>query len=228
MYWIVYCKIKHPNIKMKKLFSLIILCFLVGVSTASAVNNEAISQFKTYLREIKSVAIDFTQEDSHGNKAEGKLLINKPYKFRCNYYPPFPLVIISNKNYVSIYDYDMQQASRVKMTENIFNFLLEDKEGFDKHFTFKSAIDKGNIFKITIYHSLTERRSEITFNKSTKQLQMMKIFEDGNIITITFNKIVKVQKFADDLFKLRSPEIFGPPERLDKSAIEKKYISVVS
>ncbi|MFY9590162.1 outer-membrane lipoprotein carrier protein LolA [Rickettsia endosymbiont of Halotydeus destructor] len=213
---------------MKKLFFLILLCFLANTSMASLANQEAISQFKTYLREITSIAVDFTQEDSHNNKVEGKLLINKPYKFRCNYYPPFPLVIIGNKNYVSIYDYDMQQVSRIKTAENIFNFLLEDKENFDKHFVFESAIDQGNIFKITIYHSLTERHSEITFNKSTKQIQMMKIFEDDNIITITFNKVVKVQKFDDDLFKLRSPDIFGPPERLDKPSIEKKYINVVS
>ncbi|MDR0296639.1 MAG: outer membrane lipoprotein carrier protein LolA [Rickettsia sp.] len=187
------------------------------------VDSKAIDQLKIYLREIKSIVVDFTQEDSVGNNAKGKLLINKPSKFRCNYYPPFPLVIIGNASYVSVYDYDMKHVSRIKAEENVFNFLLEDSIDFDKYFEIESTIDQDNMFKITIYHTLSERRSQITFDKETKQVKMLKILEDDNVITIKFNHIAKVQKFDDDLFKLKNPEIFGAPNRLSKSDIEKKY-----
>jgi outer membrane lipoprotein-sorting protein len=211
---------------MKKIFSLIIICLFTKIATTLGANNEsAIWQFKNYLSEIDSVAIDFTQEDSRSHVAYGKLLINKPYRFRCNYYEPFPLVIIGNKNFVSVYDYDMEHVSRIKPAENIFNFLLEHKATFDKNFVFESIIDENNIFKTTIYHNLTGNHIEVSFNKSTKQICTIKIFEDDNIINITFNNIVKVQKFSDDLFKLKNPEVFGPPERLTKSGVEKKYIA---
>ncbi|MCC8483029.1 MAG: outer membrane lipoprotein carrier protein LolA [Rickettsia endosymbiont of Labidopullus appendiculatus] len=187
------------------------------------VDNQSIDQLKIYLREIKSIAVDFTQEDSAGNQAKGKLLINKPAKFCCNYYPPFPLVIIGNANYVSVYDYDMKHVSRIKAEENVFNFLLEDSIDFDKYFKIESTIDRDNMFEITIYHTLSERRSQITFDKETKQMKMFKILEDGNVITIKFNHIAKVQNFDDDLFKLKHPDIFGAPKRLNKSDIEKKY-----
>ncbi len=185
---------------------------------------QAIDQLKIYLREIKSIAVDFTQEDSAGNQTEGKLLINKPAKkFRCNYYLPFPLVVIGNANYVSVYDYDMKHVSRIKAEENVFNFLLEDSIDFDKYFKIESTIDRDNMFEITIYHTLSERRSQITFDKETKQMKMLKILEDDNVITIKFNHIAKVQNFDDDLFKLKHPDIFGVPKRLNKSDIEKKY-----
>ncbi|MEY4463330.1 MAG: hypothetical protein RLZZ81_301 [Pseudomonadota bacterium] len=210
---------------MKKIFFLIIIYLFVNSSLAFGSSDKiVISELKTYLRTIKSVAIDFTQEDSKANIVKGKLLINKPYNFRCNYYPPFPLVIIGTKNFVSMYDYDMEQVSRIARAENTFNFLLGDNENFDKDFVFESVINEGNIFKITIHHTLTEKRSEITFNKGIKQIETLKIFEDNNIVTITFDKIAKVQKFSDDLFKLKNPEIFGPPERLTKAEIEKKYV----
>lgn len=209
---------------MKKIFLIIICVFINSVVAFGADDKATISELKTYLRTIKSVAIDFTQEDSHGTTVKGKLLINKPNNFRCNYYPPFPIVIVGTKNFVSMYDYDMEQVSRISRAENIFNFLLEDKEHFDKDFVFESVVNEGNIFKITIYHTLTEKRSEITFNKANKQIELLKIFEDHNIVTITFDKIAKVQKFSDDLFKIKNPEIFGPPERLTKSEIEKKYV----
>lgn len=196
---------------------------LISTSYASLPDKNTIGQFKEYIREIQSIAVDFTQEDSQGNKASGKLLINKPFKFRCNYYQPFPLVIIGNKNYVSVYDYDMKYVSRIKAEENIFNFLLEDSIDFDKYFQFESAMDKGNLLEMTIYNTLSERRSQISFNKDTKQITMLKIYEDDNVITITFDRVLKVKKFDDDLFRLNNPDIFGPPSRLNRIEIEKKY-----
>lgn len=201
----------------------LIIYTLLSVSYALPPDNNTIAKFKEYIRDIQSIAVDFTQEDSHENKASGKLLINKPFKFRCNYYAPFPLIIIGNKNYVSVYDYDMQHVSRIKTEENIFNFLLEDSIDFDKYFQFESVIDEEHLLKITIYNTLSERRSQISFNKDTKQIKMLKIYEDDNVITITFDHILKVKKFDDDLFKLSNPDIFGPPSRLNKPGIEKKY-----
>ena len=203
--------------------TVLIIYTSLSVSYALPPDNNTIAKFKEYIRDIQSIAVDFTQEDSHENKASGKLLINKPFKFRCNYYAPFPLVIIGNKNYVSVYDYDMQHVSRIKTEENIFNFLLEDSIDFDKYFQFESVIDEKHLLKITIYHTLSERRSQISFNKDTKQIKMLKIYEDDNVITITFNHILKVKKFDDDLFKLSNPDIFGPPSRLNKTGVEKKY-----
>lgn len=210
---------------MKKIFYLIIICiFINSPVTFGTADKAVISELKTYLRTVKSIAIDFTQEDSKGNIAKGKLLISKPYNFRCNYYPPFPIVIVGTKNFVSLYDYDMEQVSRIARNENLFNFLLEDNENFDKNFIFESIVSEGDIFKINIYHTVTERHSEITFNNTAKKIETIKIFEDNNIVTIKFDKIVKVQKFDDDLFKLKNPEIFGPPSRLTKAEIEKKYV----
>ena len=200
-----------------------IFSFSFTTYATGQVDNKAIYQFKSYLSEIKSLAVDFYQSDSQGIKAKGQLLINKPYKFRCNYYPPFPLVIIGNKNYVVVYDYDMEQASRIKSEENIFNFLLVDRIDLEKHFNFESVIDQGNIFEITIYHPLTERQSQITFNKDTKQIKTIRILEDNNVITLEFEQVKKVISFDDDLFTFKNPDIFGPPKRLNKAEIEKKY-----
>jgi outer membrane lipoprotein-sorting protein len=211
--------------KMNKIFSLIIIYLSINsIAAFGAADKAAVLELKTYLRTMKSIAVDFTQEDSKGNITQGKLLISKPYNFRCNYYPPFPIIIVGTKNFVSMYDYDMEQVSRIARDDNIFNFLLEDNENFDKDFVVKSVINEKEFSRINIYHKVTERHSEITLNKANKQIELLKIFEDTNVVTIKFDKIVKVQKFDEDLFKLKNPEIFGPPNRLTKSEIEKKYV----
>ncbi len=197
-------------------------------NTNSNINNKSIVLLKEYLREITSVAIDFTQKDSAGNYAIGKLLISKPSKFRCNYYAPFPLLIVGNAEYVAIYDYDMQHVSRIKSEENFFNFLLEDVIYFDKYFCIESIIEESNLFKVILYHILSEKTSRITFNKSSKEIQKLEIFEDNNTIIISFDNIVKIRKFDSDLFKIRNPEIFGKPIRLEKQHIEKKYKTILN
>ncbi|ASX28549.1 hypothetical protein BA173_02840 [Rickettsia sp. MEAM1 (Bemisia tabaci)] len=210
---------------MNKIFSLIIIYLSINsIAAFGADDKAAILELKTYLRTMKSIAVDFTQEDSKGNISQGKLLISKPYNFRCNYYPPFPIIIVGTKNFVSMYDYDMEQISRIARDENIFNFLLEDNENFDKDFVVESFVNEKEFSRINIYHKVTERHSEITLNKANKQIELLKIFEDTNVVTIKFDNIVKVQKFDEDLFKLKNPEIFGPPNRLTKSEIEKKYV----
>jgi outer membrane lipoprotein-sorting protein len=203
------------------LFYVIIL--FITTSYAESVDNKAIDKFKSYLEQIKTLAVDFKQVDSKGEEAHGKLLINKPYTFRCNYYPPFPLVIIGNKNYVTVYDYDMKQASRIKSSENIFNFLLADQVDFDKYFQFEVATENESEIYVRLYHDLSERRSAITINKNSGQITNMKILEEDNVIEISFSNALKVQKFDENLFIFKNPEIFGPPERLDKTALEQRY-----
>lgn len=209
------------NVHIKSLLFCIIFLFTL-TSYAESTDNKIINKFKAYLNEIKSIAVDFTQTDSSGTIVNGKLLINKPYRFRCNYYPPHPLVIVGNKNYVSVFDYEMSQLSNIKAEENVFSFLLTDSE-FDKHFRIISAEENDIYVIVKLYHDLSERSSQITFDKSTNQIHSLDIFEDHNTINITFDSIAKVKNFNADLFYIKNSDIFGPPERLDKISIEKKY-----
>ena len=201
----------------------ITLVLLTNMVAQASDSSSIANQLKLYLREIKSVAVDFIQQDSRSRVTRGKLLINKPHRFRCNYYPPFPILIVGNKSYVSVYDYDMEQLSIIKPQDNIFNFLLEDEIDLEKDFTFESIREDGHLLKIAIFHKESERKSNITFDKQTKELKMLEIIEEDNIITVTFDKINKVSEFSKDLFNTRNPDIFGPPVRLNKKDIEKKY-----
>ncbi len=186
-------------------------------------DEQNIKQFKAYLNEIKSVAVDFTQHDTSGNISAGKLLINKPYKFRCNYYPPFPLVIIGNKNYVSVYDYEMEHVSRIKTQENIFNFLLVDNLDLEKHFIIKSSSKKGDKLIVTLYHKASERSSIVQFNSVTGKIESLAIIENDSAITINFSNLEKVANFDSSLFEFKNPKLFGPPARYGKEEIKKTY-----
>ena len=111
------------------------------------------------------------------------LIINKPYKFRCNYYEPFPLVIIGNKNYVSVYDYEMENLSRIKSDENIFNFLLIDNIDFDSQFEVIKAKMQNNNYILRIKNRVSDQISEVWFDKNTKHIKKLQSFEENNTFT---------------------------------------------
>ncbi len=202
---------------------IILSCTFSYSACAEEKNNQEIEHFKQWLQNLNSVAIDFNQIDSTGKKAEGKLLVSKPHKFRCNYYAPFPILIVGNKNYISFYDYEMNQLSRIKAAENMFNFLLIESNDLIEHFKIELIETNRDEFKIKLLHLETNKESEITFNQHDKQLKKLEILEDDNIIIINFVKVEKIAKFADELFIVKNADTYGPPPRLNELELEKKY-----
>ena len=124
---------KFRNQSFVNLIILLLIIFRINFAFAST-EDQIIENIKSSIQNIQSVAISFEQSDSKGTKATGVLVINKPHKFRVNYFKPFPLLIVGNKSYVSVYDDEMENLSRISAEENIFNFLLIDKINFDDQF----------------------------------------------------------------------------------------------
>lgn len=187
-------------------------------------DDTVITKFKSYLASLQSVAIDFTQDDSRGVNAAGKLIIVKPDKFLCNYYAPYPLIIVGNKTYVSVYDFDLEQLSRIKTEDNMLNFLLTDKGNLDKDFYVNKAVKTDKYVEIGLYHIELDRTTTVFIKLPEYILQTITTDEaDGNIITLNIDRIQKIKDVDNTLFILKSPEIYGQPIRMDKNTLEKRY-----
>lgn len=210
---------------MLRLYSIILILFLLTTNASSVESDKVvIEEFKSYLSSLKSVAIDFVQYDNRGSEAEGKLIIVKPRNFLCNYYEPYPLLIAGNKSYVSVYDFDLEQLSRIEAKENMFNFLLTDQVDLDKHFNILSTKKTDSEIYVELYHKESERTTKITVALHPKMLKSIITDEaDGNIITLKINNIINITNVNHDLFVLKNPEIYGPPDRMDHNDLEKKY-----
>lgn len=203
---------------------LFVLFYIMNIQQSMA--NDVTGEIKTYIKNIKSIALEFTQSDSFGSKSEGMLIIDKPYKFRCNYYEPFPLVIVGGTNYVSVYDYEMEHLSRIKAEENIFNFLLVDDVDFENKFEILSAKTVDNQYVLKLKSIDLNKISEITFDKNSKHIKQMKIFEEGNIISLDFKKTSQIKNVSKSLFIMQDPEIYGKPKRIKRGNLEKSFTKI--
>ena len=149
------------------------------------------------IKNISLLSVDFKQTDTNNQTSSATMLIQKPFKFRVNYYPPFPIVIIGNKNYTAIYDYEFDSFTRIKPSENIFNFLVEKTnnplKGFSILSSKKTEINKINYYKVSLIHKISSKKFDIYFNTKGIFLDKMIIFEEDGEIKIDFSNPQKLQ-----------------------------------
>lgn len=134
---------------------------------------KAFAILKQAFSQLNSHVIDIVQEDQDEQIAYGMLFIKKPYYIRCHYFKPYPLIIIANKKYISIYDREYESLTRIGKEENIFDFLLNDKIDLEKNFLFlkmKKIINKsGNEqYEISILDLTTDKIFTIKLEENTK------------------------------------------------------------
>lgn len=95
---------------MKKL--LVALFALLSLS-AKADDKKDIKAIETYLNSIKTLSADFVQIASNGEKAEGKIYIEKPNKIRMEYNAPSNILIVGNGDYIVYYDKELEQITNI-------------------------------------------------------------------------------------------------------------------
>lgn len=197
-----------------------LLCLLtISINQTFADDIQILSD---YLKSLKSVSMDFSQIDARSGKAEGKLIIIKPDYFRCNYYAPYPLLIVGNKKEVAMYDYDLEQATHIDKKENLFNFLLTEGTDWEKDFTLEEVTNESDRKTYKLYHDISERLIYVTVKKFPKQLLSITIDEaDGNVIEVNFSNIKEIKSAKQGFFSIRNPEMFGAPKRLGAQDVEK-------
>ncbi|HJK87344.1 MAG TPA: outer-membrane lipoprotein carrier protein LolA [Candidatus Megaira endosymbiont of Hartmannula sinica] len=62
--------------------------------------------------------------------------IKKPHKFRISYEKSYPLLIIGNKNYMTIYDYDNNTITRLNKDKNPLSLFTNVSSDINKHFKY--------------------------------------------------------------------------------------------
>ena len=95
---------------MKKL--LVALFALLSLS-ANADDKKDIKAIETYLNSIKTLSADFVQIASNGEKAEGRIYIEKPNKIRMEYNAPSNILIVGNGDYIVYYDKELEQITNI-------------------------------------------------------------------------------------------------------------------
>lgn len=148
----VYVKYWCRRVKGNSMFRKIALLISVVFMTTTAVGASAVNDLSQLLRGYKTYQASFTQVTYFGNsgrsqKSSGRVMMMRPGKFRWETNKPTNQIVIANGNILWIYDVDLQQATRQRISvqggTNPAALLTGDVSKLTKLFTIKKIKRKG-------------------------------------------------------------------------------------
>jgi len=93
--------------------------------TLSRKQTELVRKVNAYFNQLTSLKGSFVQTGADNRRQRGKFYISRPGRFRFEFNPPSKVVIISDGNYVSIQDRDLNTDDRWDLGYTPFNALLQ-------------------------------------------------------------------------------------------------------
>ena len=188
---------------------LVILLFSLN-SFASDVNLEKI------LKNTKSFRGQFVQKvfDQDGNaiqEVRGHMLFKKPNFFKWVYTEPFENQIISDGEFLYLYDPDLKQVIITKLSRlgNSSPAMLLVSENVKNLFDTEKFYDEKNLvwFKSLPKNPNTSSFKEVLIRYDENKLKRMKILDNFDHITdIIFLNIIQNESINDAVFLFNLPE----------------------
>lgn len=206
-----------------KIFFIIFLIYSCS-SFANICMPNVTSLVDNYLKNLKKFSINFIQKSNDGIY-KGILLIEKPRKFRVNYEKSHPLLFVGNINFISIYDFDLDEFSRISSKDNIFQFLLEDGFESSGNINIISCLEYDHSYILKITEESTQIDAEIQFKKNPIQIKNILISNNKtqkNDIEIEILSLRKLKKIPADLFLIKNPKMGSKIEYLSLDDINSK------
>ncbi len=200
---------------MNRISILAAAVFFSGIAHAQTPAN-ALTDFKSYTRDLTSLSGSFTQEvrDKNGRvsrQSVGTFAIARPGKFRFVYEKPYKQTIVSDGTTVWLHDEDLNQVTIKKLGETVNEqplALLLDASAADKLFDLKALEPQGSIGFV----EAKSKKPDAAFTDlrvAIVALQPRELtWRDAlqNVNTIRFESLSKNGKLAADAFAFTPPK----------------------
>lgn len=194
--------------------SVVNLLLLFSLNSVQAAN--AVQQLENLMSDFSNYSAQFEQfaKDENGRKGEvstGKMSVLRPNKFHWETITPFPQLIVSDGEYIWIYDEDLEQATRKTVNADETNgaalILNGNVTALNKKFKISQLIDQGNekLFELTPKGDSNFESIQLFFVGKTLQELMMKDIL-GKQTSILLSNAKLNQKFRSSLFKFKPPK----------------------
>jgi outer membrane lipoprotein-sorting protein len=168
-----------------------------------------------YLNNIQTITSDFNQVAPDGSLAEGKLYIKRPGKMRWQYSPPTPVLMVSNGDTLTYYDYELDQISHVALDDTLAGLLAQPNIDFEADDLRVINFREGaNSIRFTLLKTGQLDEGTLTLELSDKPLKIENLVVSdaaGNITSIQLQDAQYNLALDDELFTFENPRsVFKP------------------
>lgn len=149
----------------------------LGAAEAAALSPDdaaTVRRVVRYLNDISTLRSRFIQISSNGAYAEGEVLLKRPGKFRFDYDPPHPVLLIANGLSLLYYDRELKQASYVPLWETPLWFLIREKVTLSDTTQVTQVEQNLGRLRVTLRDSDAEDHGQVILVLSDRPLSLKK------------------------------------------------------
>lgn len=164
----------------------------------------SLTELSRYLNSLTTVQSEFTQINSDGSMATGKVQINRPGKVRFEYAPPDRSLVISDGQQVAVFDPKSNQApSQYPLSRTPLNLILARNVNLGADKMVVAHREDGNTTRVTAQDPQHPEygRIDMVFTANPTELRQWVITDDaGNQTTTILGDMQKGVRFNSRLF----------------------------
>ena len=195
---------------MKNIIKLAIFGLLLASNSLASVKTEEVKKVEDYLNSIKTLSADFVQIASNGEKAEGRIYIEKPNKIRMEYAPPSNILIVGNGDYIVYYDKELEQITNIDYDDVPAAMILANTVDLGgKDLTVTDMYQDPGMTRVGLQYSKAEDLGPFTlvFTNNPFTLKQWKVITPQSLeVSLSLYDTVIDGKLNQDLFKFSKKE----------------------
>ncbi len=192
---------------MARTIKLISIFFIFTICNAFQNQPKEVDKIIYFLNNFNTLSSEFVQINSVGEVIHGKILVNKPSKFRIEYKDPNDILIICDGFKVAIINNKLKSFSTYSITDTPLNFFLKEKITSES-FEIINFQKKENLFIIEIMSKVNKDSGNIKliFEENPFQLKKWILYNpNGDKISVTLDNLRINPKIKDQLFEVKDP-----------------------
>jgi outer membrane lipoprotein-sorting protein len=162
-----------------------------------------LKRISLYLDGIHTMRARFEQKAPDGGLASGEIYLRRPGLMRVQYEAPVPTLLIADGVWISYYDTQLDQWSKIPISQSPLWFLLQDKIDFTPATTVTSIERFPGALRVSLYETENPDAGSTSITLADYPLQLKRwAIEDsqGTQIEIALRDVVIGGALCSDLF----------------------------
>jgi len=163
-----------------------------------------LNRIENYLNGIKSMQSRFIQINPDGSAWNGTLFVRRPGRFRFEYDPPIPHLLIANGNWFFHVDRALHETNVIPLVKTPAQFLVQENVSLKKDFQITKFEEQPGIVQVGLVTRDNPDMGEVTLTFSDKPLELRKwTVRDvqDNVTQVTLQNTRYGVNLNADLFK---------------------------
>jgi len=163
-----------------------------------------INRIQDYLNGIHTMESRFIQINPDGSAWDGNLYVKRPGRFRFEYDPPVPYLLVANGSWLFHVDRALKETNVIPLVKTPAQFLVQANISLKRDFKITKLEEQPGILQISLVTRDNPDMGEVTLTFSDKPLELRKwTVRDvqNNITQVTLQNTRYGVNLNADLFK---------------------------